>query len=538
MEKGKKAFEVTKQVLRWIWKIILSILFVAGVVFQAPLKVLAFIIIFLLASFALPLRFRKWFWSGVGVVVAALIVWVVLPENDKEWKPYTFDEELAVLEANYKVPDEENAAIIYDQLIVDYNKSELENLSCEIDEIIGSEYWHSKDYPQVASLLNNHKALFEKLREASALEKCKFQITSKNLIILEVNKSSFLRKWAVLLSKAGNNDIAEGRTGEGIEKIYCIYQIGDHLCRQPLLINILSGIAIKFIAMGRFDKLAVTQDLDENQLNEIEEFIKNIKYDWQTDLPKVLGYEKLFMKNVLGSMIYETNSKGKIRLNRNPQKAARYLMPAESNELPKQPYFAKKLLKAYTILGWFFVPSSPQKLSQIIDFENEKFYKMAEPDYDWSTKSNEVKFSFWDFKLNYKYFIKLLSLILAPSYHSVHDLYLRSDSGQRGALLLIGLKRYENKNRCWPENLDDIKGFAKEESFIDPTNGQSFVYEHIDGDFVLYSKGRNGIDDGGIGYSGDEAKEDDVYIWPSKKDRKKISKDRMGEPNDIKGEQK
>jgi hypothetical protein len=236
----------------------------------------------------------------------------------------------------------------------------------------------------------------------------------------------------------------------------------------------------------------------------------------------VLDYEKLIMKNLISLMIYETNKAGEIRLTRNPEKGMRNFMPTEANEIPPLPYFTNKLLKTYTIIRWFFVPSSPQELSKAIDLVNQGKYNMAEPDFDWSKKPPEVKFSFSSIKLNYKYFIKILSLLMDPSYHSIHDLYIQDESGEKGALLIIALKRYKDKNGSWPENLEEIKGLTKEENFIDTINGQSFVYKLADEGFVLYSKGKNGIDNGGIGYSGDKEKEDDIYIWPLKYEREKI----------------
>ncbi|PKL51045.1 MAG: hypothetical protein CVV39_00430 [Planctomycetes bacterium HGW-Planctomycetes-1] len=521
MDKAKKAFEVAKQILRWIWKVILSTLFIAGVFFQTPLKLLLLILVFLLACTILPLRFRKWFWAAVGVVILIFVVWVFLPENDEGWKPFTFDKELAALEAKYKIPDEENAAIIYNQLVADYNKSEIEPnfITDQVDNIISSEYWLAKDYPEVAKWIKSHKETISKLMQASQFEKCKFDITSKTFLFFDINRTGAIRRWAQLLSKASNNDIAEGRTAKGLGKIYCTLNMGEHLYQQPLLVDILVGISVKSLAISHLNNFVITGSPNKKQLDKIEEFIGEIKYDWQSDLPRVLDYEKLFTKNMLSSMIYETNKNGEIRLSRNPENAVRSFMPAECNDIPSLPYLARKLSKASAVIKWLFVPSSPQELSKAIDLEYEKFYNMADPDFDWSKKPPEVKFSFLSYKLNYEYFLKLQSLLLSPSYYSIHGLYLRSDSSQRGALLLIALRRYKDKNRSWPKSLDDIKGLTDEENFIDPLNGQSFVYKLADGDFTLYSKGKNGEDDEGERFSeycgGTNVKKtaDDIYIW-------------------------
>jgi len=294
----------------------------------------------------------------------------------------------------------------------------------------------------------------------------------------------------------------------------------------------LSGIAIKQMAIGSFKNFVITGKANKKRLDEIEGFIKEVECNWRSDLPRVLDYEKLFMKNMLSFCVYEINARGEIRLSRDPEKAMRNMLPSAFNEIPPAGYFKRKLTKAWSIVNGFFVPANPQKLSKTVDTAFQRNYEMAEPDFDWN--KSPKKFSLFSFKLNYKYLIEKLILIGGPSYHSVHDIYLREDSMKNGALLLIALRRYKDENGSWPENLDEIKGLTKEENFIDPTNGQSFVYKLADNGFVLYSKGENGIDNGGQQFSYHKDKEnDDINIWPLKQCQKELPKKTSGEPNDT-----
>jgi hypothetical protein len=88
-------------------------------------------------------------------------------------------------------------------------------------------------------------------------------------------------------------------------------------------------------------------------------------------------------------------------------------------------------------------------------------------------------------------------------------------------LLTIALRRYKNKTGHWPDSLDEVKPLAAEEIFVDPMNGDSFVYKLTDENFRLYSKGKNNIDeDGQYNSTWDpnsrqwKEKEDDWPIWP------------------------
>ena len=533
MGKGRKIFEIIKQIIRWIWRVILSLLLILCIILQAPLKVLALLAIFLLACTVLPLRYRKWSWAGVGVVILVLVLWVFVPEKEGDWKPFTFDKELAALEAKREIPDEENAAIIYNQLLADYNKNTFEP-NCLKNEDIDCEtlktYWHSKDYPEVAKWINGHKEVINKLMQASKFEKCKFNATSKTPFLFDMERLGAFRRWAQLFSRASNNDIAEGRIDQGLKKIYCTYQMGKHLCQQTLIVEMLSGIAMKNIAIDRFKNFAITSNVNKKQLNTIEGFIEDIRYDWQSDWPRVLDYEKLFPKNMFG-IFYEVNTKGQFRFIRNPENVVKFLSP-EFNEIPPQNYLERKLIKASSIIYWFFAPATPQELAKTIDTAYQRSYEMADPNFDWSKEPR--KSSLLSFKLNYKYLVEMLVLMEESTYPKIHDLYLRGDSFKKGALLLIAMRRYKDKNGVWPENLDEIADLTKEENFIDPANGQSFMYKLTDDSFILYSKGKNGIDNGGQQYSYHKDKEnDDINIWPLKQCQKESPKEMSKEPNDT-----
>jgi hypothetical protein len=536
MDKKKKKFEVAKQILRWIWLAIQFLFLILFIILQAPLKVLAIIAILLLECTVLPRRYRKWFWAAVGIVILGLIVWIFLPESDEGWKLYTFDDELAALEAKNKIPYEENAAVVYDQLLADYNKSDLEpnflnnkDIECELSKTC----WHSRDYPEAAKWIKSNTQIINKLIEASKFEKCRFNITSKSPLFIDTEMPVAFRHWAKLLLMAANNDIAEGRTAQGLNKIYCTVQIGKHIHQQPLMIEVLVGMAIEDMAISNLKNLIVTGNVNKKQLDVIEEWIKEVEYDWHSDLPRILDYEKLLPKKLLGNF-YEVNAKGQYRFIRDPSRAIRNLTPNDFSEIPPQTYFQRKLVKAGSIIYWFFAPATPQEFSKIIDTAYQKFYETTDPNFDWSRKPSDVKFSFLCFKLNYKYLIKILTLMTEPAYYKIHDLYLREGSYKKGALLLIAARRYKDKNRVWPENLAEIADLTNEENFIDPANGQSFVYKLTGDSFTLYGRGKNGIDNGGQRYSDKkDENNDDINIWPLKPCKKELPKVISEEPNET-----
>jgi hypothetical protein len=94
---------------------------------------------------------------------------------------------------------------------------------------------------------------------------------------------------------------------------------------------------------------------------------------------------------------------------------------------------------------------------------------------------------------------------------TIEESYPRLLSQRRGVRLLVGLRRYHDANGRWPDSLDEIRTLVPEQALIDPFTEQTFVYrKEAGGEFVLYSKGPNGIDDNGLR----GGKADDYRIWP------------------------
>lgn len=521
-EKGKKKPGIVKRIFKWIGLGLLALLLIASITFQAPWKVITLLVVFLLACTVLPKPYRKWFWMGIGVTVIALIIWVFLPDRKGDWKPYTFDEELAALEAKRAIPDEENAAIIYNELLDRYDSNSFYAglPESELKKVPMWEPWSTKDYPEIAEWLQKQEGIIETLKETSKIEKCRFPISCDIFRMDEsMDRLAAMRRWAYLLISAANNDMAEDRIPRALEKNLTILQMGNHQCQQPTILDMVVGIAVEALATRQFNRFIVTGDATEAHLSVIEKALADIKHDWSYDLPRILEGEKLMAKNTVCYLAYEINPKGKIRHIRNLA-----AMLSQSGETkPKLNYWQRKLFKASVVLRWFYMPSTPQKAAKIIDESFEKLYAMAEPDFDWDKQLTEpsVKFRF-----NFRYLIKHMASFLEQPYYRIHDLYLRVLSGQRGSRLLIALRRYKNKNGHWPESLDDIKSLAPEEIFVDPINGSSFIYKLTDENFILYSKGKNNIDEGGKRDKWDEEKTgaDDWLIWPPRSRKSKEKK--------------
>jgi hypothetical protein len=510
----KKKRCLTSRIVWLAWVSILFILLVAGLFFQAPWKVMTLLFILLFTATVLPRTYRKWFRVGVGCIIAAVIIWIFLPEDSEGWRPYTFDKELAALEAKRAIPDGENAFIIYNQLLEDYNEVLVKPnfIDPNLGDCIEGGPWLSEDCPGMARWIRQQESTIAQLVEASKIEQCRFPF---NADISRIDYIKYrlipIQNWALLLNLAANNDIAEGRIEEGLGKYITSLQMGKHQNQQPSLLDFMVGTGLELGSVRQLKRFVVTGDATEERLILIEKALAETKRYWDYNLPRILDYEKLLAKNVWG-LFYEVNPEGKIRFTRRSVSSIRKQLFENIKEEPITTYWRRRFVKVSAILFWFCMPSAPQEVGAMVDSAYERCYAMAKPDFDW--QKGPRGFSIDSIKFNYRYMIETQLCIQEPVYYSIHETYLRAITQQRGGRLIVALRRYKNKNGNWPERLDDVRSFASEEIFIDPVNGGSYVYKLTGGNFTLYSKGKNCIDDGGRrGFWYEETGADDLMMW-------------------------
>ncbi|MGA2092405.1 MAG: hypothetical protein ABSH16_03220 [Sedimentisphaerales bacterium] len=534
MSEGKaKKPGLLRRILRWLWVILLTALLALGFVFAAPWKVITLIAIFLAGATILPRVYRKWFWLGVGIVVLAIIAWIFLPDNNKDWRPYQFDKELAQLQAKYAVPDSENAAIAYNKILADWKQKEANepNLpDCWFDNVRKGP-WSSKDQPEIAAYIKYHQNEIESVLQATKIEKCSFPVVAKlEDYGKDTGRLPAIRHWAYLLVASGNNDLGEGKPKEASEKYLALLRGGQHLSGQPNSLYMLIGIAIEALGLGAINNFVVNQDANELYLNQIEQSVSQVKHDWNNDLPGFIDTDKLKFKNMVSELFYEINQKGKVRFSHDPmakiRESAKELL-ADTNSAKADifsDYWFKKLFKAYAILYWFYMPQTPEKMGKIVDAEFKNNYTLTDANFDWSKEPQAIPIeSLFKYKMNFHNHVKILAQMNLKTYFNLHDIYLETQAKQRGTLLIIALRHYKNANGHWPEKLEDMNNLVPADTFIDSVNCGTFVYRRTGDSFMLYSRGKNNIDEDGEyetknikNYPYVETIKDDKIIWPYK----------------------
>jgi len=503
----KKKSRIIWLVLKGICLFAISFLIIMALVFQAPWKVVSSLLIILTACTVLPKPARKWFWLSVAAVFVVFVIWIFLPDRSR-WEPYrhNFEKELKSFNDKYAVPDEQNAATIYNRLLENYERGDFvpDLADSNTYDLARQQPWLSKDYSDLASWLRGHQSTIATLLEASKIEKCRFPI-DENSIKSALGPSarpylSPMKKLAWLLVCAANNDLAEKRLDEALEKQIALLRISEHLRQQPIAVDMKTGIAYQALALSRLNMFLVEENTTEPHIDRLEDALSGINHDWQVTWPAVADCEKLCVMKDLLWMLFETNKRGKTRIT--VSDFFMYLKPISQQGVP---YWITRLARAECLLTWFLFPQTPQQTGSIIE---KALHKYGDIEYLNAQLGRDSPL-----RLNFSY---IIDLYVESYIYTMHSMFMRLESDTAATGIIIALRRYKNKHGSWPEKLDDVKSLAPAEIFVDPVNGGSFVYKLTDEGFLLYSRGRNNIDDGGEHdeWFDQQSMADDRMIWP------------------------
>lgn len=481
-----------------------------ALIFETPWRVITLLLIILAACTILPRPARKWSWLSGGVLILVLILYVFLPDRG-EWKPYrhNFERELAALNDKYAISDEENAAVIYNGLLKNYESGDFIPSLTDPNtyNLAVSQPWLSTDHPDLAQWLEGHESTITTLLEASKIQKCLFQQIDEDSLGGAFGPPGrphlkMMMRFARLLVCAANNDLAEKKSEEALEKQFALLRMSEHLRQQPITVDMLAGTDFQTFILDRIKRILVTSNPTEHHLSKVEDTLAGIKHDWKTDWARIAEFEKLSVMKDLLWMLYETDTHGRTRL-----VVADFFNDFRPISQGGVPYWNTRRAKAESILTWFVFPHTPKKAAKIIDETLQKYGTIE--DRNRQRRQGSRMFTTAPLRFNFSY---VIDLYVESHAYWIYERFVRLKSNTKASGIIIALRRYKNKHGHWPKGLDEVKELAAAEVFVDPLNDGSFVYKLTEENFALYSKGMNNVDEGGR-YDIDSGP-DDCPIWP------------------------
>ena len=464
-------------ILKFIAKSLLAILLILSIFYQLPWKIITFLAIIFTACTFLLKRFRKRFWLTVSGIVLTIVIWILFPENNTGWRPYTLDKEIAELEAKYKIPDEENAAFeyykIFENLNLDVNQPEyfLTSEPCSHDE-----FWLAEDHPEMAEWMKSQQNIIENVISISKIPKCIIPPNFYEDRFNFTNDLANIRHCVFLLISSANNDIAEGRINDALEKYITCFRIANQIHQFPSFTHVLVSWAIKEKTSTPLIKIIVEEELNPEQLEQIRNLIDDMQIKWSSDWIDMLDIDMIIEKNYFVGITFETNKKGKLRFSRRSF--------GEDTGLLQEPveytYQSGIIGKLRAISRWVCFPPSIKAITQIIEDCTAEHYEMAKSDYDWNKKNSKTRIV-----LNYEFVMKVMFQETTDNYQRIHTIYLKDTTLLRGSKILVALRQYKDEHGMWPESLDEIKSDVPYEAFVDPATGKQLQYKKSGEDFTL-----------------------------------------------------
>jgi hypothetical protein len=488
--------------VRWVFIVVFAVILLGGLYFHAPWKVLVLDAVLLGLLTIVPKPWRKYSWGLVGLAVIGVAVWIFLPEKDSDnWKPYTFDEELAVLEAQRAVTVEMDAAALYETLSEQWKQiEESDPFPKEADDDCkGTMYrpWTTDEFPEIAAWFDRHQGFFQDLIIATQKPKCYFPAA---VTVWELSESmdrlTPMKRFAKHLIRASNRDIGENRDGAW-KKQTAALNLATHLNQQPMLIDSLLGLAIENMALSAMRETLVSSDqLPNLTMQNYHAIIVPIKYsyfDQQEKLKQTIAYEKLLTKNVWG-MFYEINPEGQVRYSRFESfiDIMNETYPDEQTNKWEPSCWTRADRKLSRIIFWFCgLPRNPDVIS---DWMDEAYAPLEQAIAQ--NKFPEIDTFNIPFELNYRYLVRRLTQTAFSSYKRIQEIFDKIRINRKGTEIVCDIVFYRNQQGQYPNTLDNLRASDEErQAASDLYSG--FVYHKTDSGFMLYHIGRNGVDEGG-----------------------------------------
>jgi hypothetical protein len=337
--------------------------------------------------------------------------------------------------------------------------------------------------------------------------------------VLLPNLSNYRRlvyalRWRALLSAE------QGRYEDAFSDIKSIWSFSHHLRGNRTLVEQLVGIAISAVAVSAVLDILSDYQVDSDTLtvlqHDLKELIEREDFAVSYKLEKLLIYDEIqrsFTEDRLGG--------GHLYI---PRVSSLGYAPGEAEEkssidraMRNVDFEAiKKGLHA------LFTHPNKQQTRETTDRLYDFFDKFA------NRTPAELRVESIDLEAQAMEIVKgnLLLEIMTPAAWRLNELVNRHKAGTHATLAIIAIFRYaQDKGHC-PDNLDElIAADYLKELPMDPYSNKPLVYRKVEDHFILYSIGRNFIDDGGkvVPPEKDEcgrrrwSDEGDWVFWPVQK---------------------
>ncbi len=368
-------------------------------------------------------------------------------------------------------------------------------------------------------IADNNNAI-EVFKQATNKPYCWWKREAKNNFMFDIllPNLSEMRKFGYLLCWRAKLEASQGRIDEAIDDVLTCYRAGMH-CKGPrTLVDQLVGMALENLACNTSFVILQEKEIDSLKLQafqgEFEKLRASDTFTISFEVEKFLFYDiiqRCFTDNGCGSGHFIPGS-----LNLMDRDFGNGNIDFEDSN--------RWNAANYTVsLG--FALTTANRRETITKYENA--YKKYE---EWTKttpyQKHQANFNAdRELGLANESFVKVARhpfyYILMPAIERVIKISYRNKVSCEAVVTTLAIMRYKQDKRDYPETLEQLveAGYVKEIP-MDPWSDKPLVYRKTEGNFILYSIGKNFVDDGGQVFRDDEGKvkqwtdEGDWVFWP------------------------
>jgi hypothetical protein len=316
-------------------------------------------------------------------------------------------------------------------------------------------------WPQLAAaeeLLQQHQANMRGLHEAAAHGgTARYPVKFEDGLSALLPHAQSLRAGARMLVLEAHVHAHRGDAHAAAESIHALDRLAGSLEQEPLLISQLVRIAIGGISSSLCCDLLPDVEFSEEDLLRMGEEYRTRRY--------ATGHHRALLgERVMGITAFE-----------NPQTLGKPL-PAPVNWIRNDD------------LGLYL------ELMELAIAASQKPYFHARPEYRSISQRMEAVLGGGPNKFRY-----VRTALLVPGLDAVAVAAARGDFGGDAAATAIAIERYRRRHHAWPERLDELVPEFLPQVPTDPFDGRPVRYVVQPDKYLLYSVGRDGVDNGGQG---------------------------------------
>ena len=369
--------------------------------------------------------------------------------------------------AGERIPDEENAAVLYGR-VFEFMATKQATEDSGVIGMFVSRKERAKDptlWKQAAEVLPRYQGVISLVEQAQTRPKCRFPVNWGRGYNALFPHLAPMRRLARLLRAQALIDAKAGKMDEALWSTGLAFKLSDSLKDEPNLISQLVRIAVVGIAARTFTEVLEYGRIDEPQARRLYGTLSGINMD--ASMVTAMRGER-----ALGLLAFQGMRKNG-PLGKELQ---------EAGHLPRvvHTWFWRPMLYADEMYFLRMTDSAVRRVS----LPYREFSKHPDPYRD----QEPPKYAF-------------LSGMIMPVYTRARRAADRAQAQIAGSEIVLALEAYKDRYGGYPASLDELKarlGWAIPE---DPFSGKDFIYRPQGNGFVFYSIGENLKDDGARKYS-------------------------------------